>query len=285
MRTLFWPRRAAAILVCLAAAAPAVHADEKADDLLRQVERSTRSVLSLGADMQVTLTTQNLGIRPGETRQPRQSDTGFGQGNEPVSFTYYGTVKLQRPNLERIELADPVHQTIAGDGAFLWTLLSTNEYIKSPADPQGKSPTSYPPILMFFAPETVRTGGAFVASGAPLLDNFATRYLGKERWVPKAMPGKPDDGGAAAGASRPEECDVVEVRQLRPTVQALKLYINADKLVTRVVSETRKGGVVTTQDVTLVHVKPAQKFDAAVFAFELPKGARPLMVRSAPARP
>lgn len=282
MRTLFWPLRAAALLLCVTVAAPAVHADEKADDLLREVERSTRSVPSLGADMQVTLTTQSLAVRPGETRPSRQSDTGFGQGNEPVSFTYYGTVKLQRPNLERIELADPVHQTIAGDGTFLWTLLSTNEYIKSPADPQGKSPTSYAPILMFFAPETARTGGAFVASGAPLSDNFATRYLGKERVVPKAMPAKPEGAGGAARDARPEEFDVVEVRQLRPTVQSLKLYINADKMVTRVVSETRKGGVVTTQDVTLLHVKPAQKFDAAVFAFELPKGARPLMERTAP---
>ncbi|MCW3053334.1 MAG: hypothetical protein JWN14_2504, partial [Chthonomonadales bacterium] len=55
-------------------------------------------------------------------------------------------------------------------------------------------------------------------------------------------------------------------------------------MVTRIVSETRKGGVSTIQDVTLVHVKPAQKFDLSEFTFELPKGARPLADRPAPPR-
>lgn len=285
MQTHFLPLRSVPLLLCLAVAAPiAVHADEKADDLLREVERATRAVPSLGADLQVTMTTQNLAGRPGDTRQPRQSDSAFGQGNEPLSFTYYGTVKLQRPNLERIELADPVHQTIAGDGTFLWTLLPTNEYVKSPADPLGKSPTSYGPILMFFAPETARSAGVILAPGSALSENFATRYLGKERVVPRAMPGKQEGGSAASKEARAEEFDVVEVRQLRPTQQALKLYINADKMVTRIVSETRKGGVSTIQDVTLVHVKPAQKFDMSAFAFELPKGARPLTYRPTPPR-
>jgi outer membrane lipoprotein-sorting protein len=281
MRTLWSSLRSIPWLLCLAVLAPAVHADEKADDLLREVERTTRSVPSLGADMQVTLTTQNMATRPGEARQPRQNNSGFGQGNEPVSFTYYGTVKLQRLNFERIELAEPVHQTIVSDGAFLWTLLPTNEYIKSPADPHGKSPSSYGPILMFFAPETARSGGFILAPGSVLSEDFATRYLGKERVVPKAARGKQEGGGPSAGNTRPEEFDVVEVLQLRPTQQALKLYINADKIVTRVVSETRRGGISTIQDVVLLHVKTAQKFDTSEFAFELPKGARPYAQRPA----
>ena len=58
MRTLSAPLGAALCLLGLALAAPSVRADAKADDLLREVERATKSVDSLGADLQVTLTTQ-----------------------------------------------------------------------------------------------------------------------------------------------------------------------------------------------------------------------------------
>lgn len=276
MRSLALPLRSAPLLLCLLLAAPCAHADERADDLLREVERSTRALPSLGAKMQVTLTTQNLAARPVDSQQPRQNDSGFGQGNEPVSFTYTGTVKLQRPNLERIELADPIRQTIACDGSALWTLLPTHEYIKNPADPHGKSPVGYPPILMFFAPETARTAGVLLPGGNSGADNFATRYLGKERVSLKLARTKQDPDGKVAP---PEEFDVIEVRQLRPTPQAVKLYINADKVVTRVVSESRRGNVSTVQDVSLLDLKPAQKFDAAEFAFELPPDARPYVFK------
>ena len=283
MRSFSWPLRAASAALCLLAVAPWAHADERADELLREVERSTKAVTSLGAKLQVTLTTQNLGARPTDPQQSRQNDSGFAQGNEPLSFTYTGTVKLQRPNLERVELSDPVNQTIACDGAFLWTLLSTNEYIKNPADPQGKNLGSYAPLLMFFAPETVRTAGAIPLPGNTGADNFATRYLGKERVVPKAFRGK-QETGAPATRETAEEFDVVEVRQLRPTPQAIKLYINSDKLVTRVVSESRKNNILTIQDVSLLNLKPAQKFDAGEFAFSLPPNARPYVFKPAPIR-
>ena len=286
MRTLSAPLGAALCLLGLALAAPSVRADAKADDLLREVERATKSVDSLGADLQVTLTTQNLAGRPQDPRQPRQNDSGFGQGNEPVSFTYTGTVKLKRANLERIELADPVHQTIACDGAYLWTLLPTNEYIKSPADPRGKFPTAYTPILLFFAPETARTAGVIPPDGADVSDNFVLRYLGKERVAIRPVRSTPESGGTTTGReAAPQEFDVIEVRQLRPTPQSVKLYINSDKMVTRVVSETRKGNVSTIQDVSLLHVKLGQKFDASQFAFSLPANARPFALRPAPSRP
>jgi outer membrane lipoprotein-sorting protein len=285
MRSPSSPVRSASLVLCLLVAAPMAHADERADALLREVERSTKSLASLGARLQVTLTTQNISVRPVDPQQPRQSDPGFGQGNEPVSFTYAGTVKLQRPNLERIDLLDPIRQTIASDGQSLWTLLPTHEYIKNPADPQGKSPSAYGPILMFFAPETARTGGVLPMPGAINSDDFATRYLGKERVVLKIAHSKQDPPGTSVGKETlPEEFDVIEVRQLRPTQLAMKLYINADKIVTRVVSETRRGGVSTIQDVSLLNLKPAQKFDPAEFAFELPADARPYVFQPAPAR-
>jgi outer membrane lipoprotein-sorting protein len=233
----------------------------------------------------VTLTTQNLGARPSAPQQPGQSDSGFSQGSEPVSFTYTGLVKLQRPNLERIELLDPIHQTIACDGAAFWTLLQTNEYIKNPADPQGKNPIAYGPILMFFAPEVARTAGTLPMPGVDITGNYATRYLGKERVVLKIAHSKQDPPGTStAKETAPEEFEVVEVRQLRPTEQAVKVYINADGLVTRVVSEVRRGGVSTIQDVALLNVRPAQKFDPSEFAFELPPGARPYEFKAAPPR-
>ncbi len=266
----------APLLLCLLVASP-LRADEKADDLLKEVARSTKALTSLGADMQVTLTTQNLAGRPAQAGA-KQNDSGFTQGNEPMSFTYTGSVKLQRPNFERIELADPVRQTIACDGTSRWTLLPTKEYIKNPADPQGKNPSSYAPLLMFFAPETVRTAGTILSDADSLPNNFATRYLGKERVFPRVVQGsKAYDRSKAGKAS--EEFDVVEVRQLRPTPQAMKLYINADRLVTRVVSETRRGTILNIQDVTLVNLKLGQKFDAGEFVFELPKDARPYAVK------
>ncbi len=269
--------RSAPLLLCLLAAALPAHADERADELLREVERAVKALPSLGADLQVTLITQNLGAPPAAPGQPKQNDSGFGQVTDPVSFTYIGTVKLRRPNLERIELADPIHQTIACDGVFRWTLLPTNEYVKNPADPQGKSPGAYAPILMFFAPETAKTAGVLpmpgVSGGA---ENFATRYLGRERVVLKIARGRQEQGGAPAGKETvAEEFDVVEVRHLRPTPMAVKLYINADRLVTRAVSETRHGSVSTIQDVSLLNVKPARKFTDTDFAFDLPANARP----------
>ena len=285
MHTLMPPLRSALCLLCLLGSAPSLHADQRADDLLREVEKSTKAVASLGADLQVTMTTQNLAGRPQDPRQSKQGDTGFGQGNEPISFTYTGTVKLKRGNLERIELPDPIHETIASDGTFLWTLLPSNEYIKTPADPRGKNLGAYAPILIFFAPETARTAGVIPAEPAAGADNFATRYLGKERIVLKPARAAQEQGGKAAGqGNASEEFDVVEVRQLRPTAQALKLYINADKMVTRVVSETRRGGVLTIQDVSLINLRPGQKFDASEFVFELPVGAHPYVLKPAPPR-
>lgn len=274
----------AALLLGLLVAGP-LQADEKANDLLKEVERATKALPSLGADLQVTLITQNLAGRPSQPGSPKQADPGFSQGNEPISFTYTGTVKLRRPNLERIELAPPIRQTIACDGVSLWTLLPSNEYIKNAADPQGKSPSAYGPILMFFAPETTRTAGTIPSASDDPANNFATRYLGKERVFSKAAGGGKESGGAAAAKeTASEEFDVVEVRQLHPTLQAIKLYINSDKIVTRVVSETRRGSISTIQEVVLLNLKPRQKFDLAEFVFELPKNARPYSVKPASQR-
>ncbi|MCW3051150.1 MAG: hypothetical protein JWN14_320 [Chthonomonadales bacterium] len=283
MRTLSWSLCSASALLCLLVVAPSVRADERADSLLREVETATRALPSLGARMQVTLITQRLTGRQGTIQQPQQNDSGFSTGNEPISFTYSGTVKLQHPNLERVELMDPVHQTIACDGKAVWTLLQSNEYIKNPADPQGKTPNSYGPIQMFFAPETARTAGVLLPNGNSGADNFATRYLGKERVVLKIVRSKDDPPNALLARETPaEEFDVVEVQQLRPTPQVVKIYINADKLITRVVSETRRAGISNIQDVSLLYLKPAQKFDPSEFAFRLPAGALPLEFKQAP---
>ena len=283
MRSLSWPLRSASALLCLLGAMPMAHADVRADALLREVETATRALPSLGARMQVTLISQSLSARQGTPQQPRQNDSGFSTGNEPVSFTYSGTVKLQRPNLERVELMDPVHQTIACDGKAVWTLLQSNEYIKNPADPQGKTPNSYGPIQMFFAPETARTAGVLLPTGSSSADNFATRYLGKERVVLKIVRSKDDPSDSVlARETLSEEFDVVEVQQLRPTPLVVKLYINADRIVTRVVSETRRAGISNIQDVSLLFLRPAQKFDPSQFAFKLPAGARPLDFKPAP---
>jgi hypothetical protein len=279
-------RCSAAFALCLLAAAPMARADERADQLLKEVERATKAVPALSADLQVTLTTQNLAVRPGAPVQPTapgQNNSGFVQGSEPVSFTYTGTVKLQRPNLERIELPAPILQTIASDGTSRWTLLqASREYIKNSADPQGKSQGDYAPILMFFAPETARTAAAIQAPAYSGADNFVTRYLGKERVTLKVARRQP--GEASSGQTSPEEFDVVEVRQLRPQPQAVKLYINADKMVTRVVSESRRGTISTVQDISLLHLKPVQRFEASEFAFELPANARPYALPPAPPR-
>jgi len=285
MRTFLWRLGFASALLCLLVVAPVARADERADSLLREVEAATRALPSLGARMQVTLITQSLSARQGTSSQPRQNDSGFSTGNEPVSFTYSGTVKLQRPNFVRVELMAPVHQTIACDGKAVWTLLQSNEYVKNPADPQGKTPNSYGPIQMFFAPESARTAGVLMSTANSGVENFMTRYLGKERVVLKIVRSKDDPPGVVLARETPsEEFDVVEVQQLRPTPQVVKIYINADKLVTRVVSETRRAGISNIQDVSLLYLKPSQRFDPAEFAFKLPMGARPLEFKPAPAK-
>jgi len=286
MRTRSWPLCSASALLCLLVGASIARADERAASLLREVETATKALPSLGARMQVTLITQNLSGRQGSASQPRPNDSGFTTGNEPVSFTYSGMVKLQRPNLMRVELMDPVHQTIACDGKAVWTLLHSNEYVKNPADPQGKTPNSYGPIQMFFAPETARTAGVLMLPANVSADNFTSRYLGKERVVLKIQRSKDDPPGVVLARETPaEEFDVVEVQQSRPAPQVVKIYINSDKLVTRVVSETRRAGISNIQDVALLYLKPAQKFDPSEFAFTLPAGARPLEFKPTPSKP
>lgn len=270
--------RSALFVFGLTAAVTGAHADDRGEELLREVARATKAIPSLGAKLQVTMTTQNLAGRPTDL-QSRQSDSGFAVGNEPVSFTYTGNVKLLRPNLERVELDAPVNQLIDCDGTALWTLLSSNEYIKNPADPLGKSPGSYAPVLIFFAPETARTAGTIPTEANSAPSNFAVRYLGKERAAPKSVRSTSAGGGVPA-RTEPEEFDVVEVRQLRPLPQAIKLYINADHLVTRVVSEMRRDSNVTTQDIWLLNVKASQKFTPSEFVFDLPANARPFKINS-----
>lgn len=272
--------RSAATLLCLTALASSARADEKAEELLRQVERATKAVPSLGGKLQVTLITQNLGAPSAGGSPSTPNNSGFTLGGEPLTFTFTGTVKLQRPNLERIELAAPVNQTIDCDGTALWTLLSSNEYIKNPADPIGKTPGAYPPVLTFFAPDTARTGGAFVLGSAANSENFASRYLGKERVAFKALHIKQMQGQPVSKET--EEFDVVEVRQFKPVPQSVKLYINADKLVVRVVSETKRGNIATIQDVSLVDIRLGQRFDLSEFTFTLPPNARPYVFKPAP---
>ncbi len=285
MRSLSLPLRSAPALLGLLFATSVAHADLQADTLLRQVERATRALPSLGADLQVTLITQDLGARSGSANPSGRAASGISQAGEPVSFTYTGTVKLCRPNLVRIELADPINQTIACDGEALWTLLQTNEYIKNPADPQGKNPSAYAQVLMFFAPETIRTAGALLPSENSGADNFSTRYLGKERLVLKVVGNRQDPVNTAGSRDRTaEEFDVVEIRQLRPTPQAVKLYINADRIVVRVISEARRGNQASIQVVSLLNLKPGQVFNPSEFVFALPANARPFVPKSAPPR-
>jgi hypothetical protein len=146
-------------------------------------------------------------------------------------------------------------------------------------------PNSYGPIQMFFVPETARTAGVLLPAGNSGADNFTTRYLGKERFVLKIVRSRDDRPDTVLARETPsEEFDVVEVQQLRPTPQVVKIYINSDRLVTRVVSETRRGGVSSVQDVSLIYLKPAQKFDPSEFEFKLPPGAHPLELKQAPPR-
>ena len=145
---------------------------------------------------------------------------------------------------------------------------------------QGKSPSDYPPILMFFAPETARTAGGIPTPENSGADNFATRYLGKERVVLKPARNRQEVANQVNGKGAvAEEFDVIEVRQLRPMLMVVRLYINADKIVTRVIAETRIAGVSKIKDVSLINLKPFQKFDPSEFAFQLPADARPLVFK------
>ncbi len=259
-------------------AGTAARADEKTDALLRDVERATKAIPSLSADLVVTLTTQNLSAPPPQATKSKQTDPNFSGGNDPIAFSYSGTVKLKRPNLARIDLPDPIRQIIDCDGTTLWTLLPSNEYVKTPADPQGKNLGAYAPVLMFFAPETIRTAGVLLAPPATTAENFTARYLGKERVKQK----EEHTRTAQDGVDGSREFDVVEVRRLRPSPQAFRLYINGDKMVTRFVTEIRRGNLLTIQDVALVNVKTGVNFSDSEFACELPKDARPYQTKPLP---
>ncbi len=151
------PLAAAALLVSVAAAAPAARADEKADALLKQVAAKTTATKTLSADLEMTMTRQ-----AGGQAQPTRST---------------GTVKLMKPNFARITITGgPLAQTVASNGKDIYVLTANNQYRKKAANAQGRNIEALwaMPIAYFFNP-TLSSLAPF-GQGA----DVQTRYLGRQ---------------------------------------------------------------------------------------------------------
>ena len=110
--------------------------EPRAEALLREVERATLAVKSLGAEVNV--------IRILDKKRERVA----------------GTARLMRPNLARVDLRGKLGQTIAANGARLWIYnTATNQFVTRKTLPSGKDiANSFGPLIplaMFFDPKLI----------------------------------------------------------------------------------------------------------------------------------
>jgi outer membrane lipoprotein-sorting protein len=90
-------------------ASVSVRADEKADALLKEVEKASKAAKTLSATATTSMTFQ-------------------GQNIQQV-----GTVRLKQPNLARVDMTKPQAMTTASDGKNVFMLIPGNQYMKMPA--------------------------------------------------------------------------------------------------------------------------------------------------------
>jgi outer membrane lipoprotein-sorting protein len=169
--------------------------------------------------------------------------TMTGQGQ---NMKIQGKVRLKKPNLALIDLSKPFDQVIASDGKTVWMLMkSANQYTKEDADPQGHNINSAAiPISLFF--DTQHMLGQFPSAKARLLP-------------PATVEGK--------------SFQVIELTGDTPASYTMKLYADANMLITRIALEMTQGAQKSQLTAALNNVQVGQPLADATFAYAPPKTA------------
>lgn len=217
-------------------------ADEKADRLLKDAEKTISSVQSLNVEITGSLRDQ----RPDRT---------------PLTL-FTGTIRLKRPNLARIEFQQVTQKAdgtvtgkrsglIAADGTSVWVYdPQKNEYRKQQVSPTGDNiPVSGTlidaPAYMFFHSLLIHTD-------SPPIDR------GNEKWQGKTYRVIEFQEAAANPAETPQ------IRQ--------RLYFGPDNRIHHFVNEQLQGKYVA--EWTLTYRPTDSAPNAATFAYAPPTGAK-----------
>jgi outer membrane lipoprotein-sorting protein/peroxiredoxin len=167
-------------------------------------------------------------------------------------FEQSATVQLRKPNFARIKITSPQKASIMSDGKNVYILMADNQYMKQPVE-QGLGQVETMgglPVALFLGHDSYGLGTAKLSDA-----DVQTKYSGKE---------------TVAGASY----DVLTISGKSPFVHTVKVYIGADGLIGRTVSEI---SVQNTKGAETSELKD-QKLNAVPattsFAVALPKDAK-----------
>jgi outer membrane lipoprotein-sorting protein len=143
--------------------AVSVRADEKADALLKEVDKASKAAKTLTA----TIT------------------TSMAVADQNVQST--GTVRLKQPNLARIEFTKSEQvQTVASDGKNVFLLMPGNLYMKMPVQENvvsGMVSSIAMPAGLFLDPKSISMGGAI----KPQSRYVGTQTIGQTKYEVVAL--------------------------------------------------------------------------------------------------
>jgi peroxiredoxin len=202
--------------------------EDRARKLLTEVATATKSTKTLVANIELTWQTPDQGLRRN-----------------------IGTVKLMKPNYAVIKLTgDYPLQTLASDGATVYSLVDPTRYSKSEADAQGaniNSPWWGLPFRYFFT-QSINPFG-------PEPDGTSkTHYAGSQ-------------------VVEGETFDVLETSGEKPMAYSAKFYVGSDKLIHRSVVNFGEGSQGASFSAKLTNLKTNQAMTIADFRFVLPTTA------------
>lgn len=212
------------LLTMLLASITTTRADEKTDALMAEVRAATSAAHTLTASFSTKI----------QFRGELQST---------------GTIKLMKPNLARIDYANPSAPSIVSDGKTVWTLTKEqNSYTKHEASPQGSNIDwlGTLPVNPFFDVDFVSKLAA--PGNQPRLSGIE-RVKGKDY-------------------------SVIEATVEKPATMKIKLYIGDDKLVHRVTTEFPADDEFYRTETELHNVVIENPMWAKDFRFDLPDGAQ-----------
>ncbi|HLV79120.1 MAG TPA: outer-membrane lipoprotein carrier protein LolA [Chthonomonadaceae bacterium] len=158
--------------------------------------------------------------------------------------TITGTVKIKKPDMVHITIGAPVNRTIISDGKTLYVLMPGNQYMKQPV-PTGPSPDFLPGNLLFDPQSAI---GAKLAESKP-------RYLGTETVAGKTY-------------------RVLALTPPAPPSATMKLYVDANNLVTRTETDMNNGQAPLKMVAALSNIKINPNVAVAEFQYTPPATAK-----------
>jgi len=176
--------------------------------------------------------------------QSLTADISLTQQMGQQGMSINGTVKIKKPNKIHLTIGPPANQTIITDGKTLYLLMPGNQYMKQPF-PSGQSPEFLPGNLLFDPQSPL---------GAKLVES-KPRYLGTETVAGKTY-------------------RVLTLTPPAPPTATMKLYVDANNLVTRSETEMKNDQTTMKMVAALSNIKINPNLAVAEFEYTPPPTAK-----------